>query len=589
MAPRPIEAIFFFRYTTQVFRACYGRLNGTRYTKNYIQVSGDGVPQTLDEVLGRNGDEKLPLEFVWPGGSEPRGELRRHRGEPGAAHRVQIVWKESGHAPKPWKLGAFADPTITIPGDPTQPDDAGADVELERLDGADLGPWLVAVKLADEPGRLHARAYLERPPAGREQTALGQLPPQILQAVQALPAGAQSGVLRPRSAPPPTPRAAAIVAQVLAALEHDPNVLLIGPPGTGKTVALEDLRALAEHGGGGLLFDPDRWHDAFVQEDRESKVVSLVFHPSYAYENFVAGLLPEPAEQGFKLVARPGPLVSLAQWAASSDRRALLILDEFNRGPAAAIFGDTLALLDAAKRSDPPAQAGAHIARPHAGASMLVAPEFADVDGERSVPDELRLPAGVQIVAALNSSDRSVAPLDAALRRRFAILPVGPDLDVLADHLGIPRPADGSAYGPADDDPERWTDAEVKELALRTLATLNERLAFVLSDDFLLGHALLWPVGEADGAATRDALCRAFDQRVTASLRITFTDQDDLLAAVLGAGEPDDAPAPGPRVARWRQAPESVAGVAGSQLVVPALAPMPWRDAGLALRALLAA
>lgn len=588
MASQPVEAIFFFRYTKQVFQACYARLSDSkRYTKNYIQVSGEPA-DVLDSVFNRSGDQKIDLEYRWPTGSEPQGGLRHHGGEEQAL-RLDLYWKQSGLSPAPWKLGSFSDPETTIPGDPSKTDEAGADAEQQKLEQADLGPWLVAVKLQGEGNVLHVRAYLERPPAGREHTGVGVLPPQILAAFRELPAGAQSGVLRPDAgSPPPTPRAKAIVQEVLEALAHDPNVLLVGPPGTGKTVALEDLRELAEHSGKRILFDPDRWHDAFVQEAAEGKVISLVFHPSYAYENFVAGLMPETDSQGgLRLVAVPGPLVSLTQWTATSDRKALLILDEFNRGPTAAIFGDTLALLDSSKREDAAiGQAGAHITRPYVGMQMQVASEYADVNGERTVPDELRLPAGVRIVAAFNSSDRSVAPLDAALRRRFAIVPVGPDLGVLAAHFGVAPLAAGVAFSPGDPGPANWSDEEIKTFALHLLHALNERIAAVLSDDFLLGHALLWPVGEAEAGAVAGALCRAFDQRIAASLRITFTDQDDLLAAVLGAGLPD-APAVPDRVATWRPAPQAVVDVASPYLELRRTAAWDWPTAGRALMAVL--
>jgi 5-methylcytosine-specific restriction protein B len=583
MTPQPVEAVFFFRYNKQVSQACYGRLGGSRYTKNYIQVSAEAAG-VLDRALGRSEGSRVNFEFAWPGGIEP-GELRRASG---AAYRTQLAWKQTGHAPKPWKLGDLEDPQTTIPGVPTRTNEADADTELSKLRQQHLEPWLLAVKLADEPGLLHARAYLEYPPAGHEHLGLAQLPSPILHAIHALPARAQSGVLLPPDLRPPAPRARAIVERIRTALENDPNVLLVGPPGTGKTVALEDLRELAEYEADSLLFDPERWHDGFSPQTQETKVVSLVFHPSYAYENFVAGLFPESLENGgYRLVAKPGPLISLAHWTASSDRRALLILDEFNRGPAAAIFGDTLALLDESKRSDPPQKPGAHIERPHAGTDMLVAPEFADVHGERSAADELRLPAGVQIVAALNSSDRSVAPLDAALRRRFAILPVAPDLDVLAEHLGIARASVSGAYEPHDQNPEQWTALEVRELALRILATLNERLAFVLGDDFLLGHALLWPVGAASDGTVREALCQAFDQRIVASLRLTFADQDDLLAAVLGTGQPGAGGSSSPRIAGWREPPAAVANVAIAHLELGASAEMPWSQAAQALRAIL--
>ena len=145
-----------------------------------------------------------------------------------------------------------------------------------------------------------------------------------------------------------------VVSQVLDALSRGPNVLLVGPPGTGKTVALEDLRELFEKGASSLLFDPDILHDAWFELPPvpTGMVRTIVFHPSYSYEEFVIGLYPVPAQgAGVDLQPRPGPLLSIAHWA-SEGSPALLLIDEFNRGNAAAIFGDMLALLDKDKRVD---------------------------------------------------------------------------------------------------------------------------------------------------------------------------------------------------------------------------------------------
>lgn len=586
MAAQPVEAVFFFRWDKQTSQATYNRISeSTRYTKNYIQVSGE-PGDILDQVFGRSGDDEVALMWRWPGdgGGQP-GKLRLHKGEPGKAKRVHLVWDQAGKAPQSWKLGdPAANPIITIPGDPTGATAAEADEALADVTDADVRPWFVAVKLVGEPDQLHARAYLENPPNGLEPTDLALLPSGLLAAIKALDGGSQSGWYKPVGATPPTARAKKIVSAIQTALASDPNVLLVGPPGTGKTVALEDLRAIVEHEDVPLTFDPDLLHDAFADTGTSGKVISLVFHSSYAYENFVAGLVPTTHDGQLRLDAQAGPLISLAHWAAGSTRRALLILDEFNRGPTAAIFGDTLALLDGSKRHDPPAQPGAHITRPFPETSMQVPVEYANADGSRDVPPELRLPMNLRIVAALNSSDRSVAPLDAALRRRFAIIPVAPDLVTLAEHLAIDVPQ-GTPTWPADAD--AWAAGNVKQLAVRLLARLNERIAFVLSDDFLLGHALFWPVGEVDDAEIRSVLCTAFDERIVQSLRLTFTDQDELLAAVLAAGDPSEPPPTDPRVAKWQQPSSDLEAVAAPRLRLEAVSSMSWPDALVALLAVL--
>lgn len=581
MAPKPVEAVFFFRWDRQTKQATYQRIHpGSRYTKNYLQVSGE-PGDVLDALFGREGDEEVALTWRWPedDGGQP-GKLRLHKGESENAKRVQVVWNEGGKAPLTWKLGDPAvDPRITIEGDPNGATEAEADAALAEVDAADVRPWFIAVKLKDDGNQLHARTYLENPPPDLRHADVALLPSDLLASIKELKG--QSGVFLPIGSPPPAPRAPKIVAAIRAALETDPNVLLVGPPGTGKTVALEDMRRIVEHADTPLTFDADRLHDAFGEATNAGKVVSLAFHPSYAYENFVAGLIPSSDEGELGLAAQSGPLINLANWAIGSDRRALLILDEFNRGPTAAIFGDTLALLDGSKRyrrDDP----GAHIDRPFPDWPLQVPPEYADAFGSSNVPGELRLPANLQIVAALNSSDRSVAPLDAALRRRFAIVRVEPDLQVLADHYGVSLP--DVAFDLADD-PGTWSPDVVKQLALRLLAVLNERIAFVLGDDFLLGHALLWALGEIEGDDVRAALCAGFDARIAQSLRLTFADQDELLAAVLGAGdsgasEPDAGDL---SLASWREPPAELEAIAQPHLVVRSVREMSWPDAGRSL------
>jgi 5-methylcytosine-specific restriction protein B len=576
-----VEAVFFFRWDLQTARATYRRISGSNvYTKNYFQASG-AAKEVLDEIFGRSGEGQIPLQWRWPNdeGGRP-GKLRPHKGDKKPYKRVHLSWDKGGQPPLTWKLGDPAtEAAITIAGDPSGVTEAEADAAIQAVFDADVRPWFVAVKLEGEEGQLHARAYLENPPPGMEHADVALLPAGLLAEMKSTEG--QTGVFRPGGSDPAV-RVPKIVARIEEALERDPNVLLVGPPGTGKTVALEDMRSIVEQTGAPLAFDPDRLHDCFDQAGDAGKVTSLVFHSSFAYENFVAGLVPRSEDGELRLEAQPGPLINLATWAGGSERRALLLLDEFNRGPTAAIFGDTLALLDGSKRAWGPG-GGAHIARPFAGQEMSVPREYANAEGSVEVHPELRLPGNLQIVAALNSSDRSVAPLDAALRRRFAIVRVEPDLELLAEHFGVEFPDELPVS--LDEHPETWGPEEIKLLALRLLATVNERIGFVLGDDFLLGHALFWPVGDGDDAPLHEVLCGAFDQRVVQSLRLSFVDQDDLLAAVLGVGMADAAPPSGPAVAVWRQPPPDLEAFAQAHLELRSVVEMGWEDAARAMLA----
>lgn len=187
----------------------------------------------------------------------------------------------------------------------------------------------------------------------------------------------------------------------LAGLRRRRALLLQGPPGTGKTFL---ARRLA-------------WLLLGAQDERRIELVQ--FHPSYGYEDFVLGFRPG-ADGQFGLV--PGVLPLLCQRAAiDPERPYFLLIEELNRGNVARIFGELLVLLEPAQRGP------AHALRlPYAPPE---APLF-------FVPDNL------YVIGTLNLADRSLAPLDYALRRRFAFVNMHPQfsgaLQVLLHEVQVP-------------------------------------------------------------------------------------------------------------------------------------------------------
>lgn len=166
-------------------------------------------------------------------------------------------------------------------------------------------------------------------------------------------------------------------------LEDKRQVIFYGPPGTGKTFV---ARELAQFFAG----DPER--------DDEAESHRLVqFHPSYAYEDFVEGYRPT-AEGTFAL--RSGPLKRIAEAAASEPESIhVLVIDEINRGNVAKVFGELYFLL-----------------------------EYRDEAIELQYSETpFRLPGNLWIIGTMNTADRSIALIDAALRRRFHFVPFFPD------------------------------------------------------------------------------------------------------------------------------------------------------------------
>lgn len=221
----------------------------------------------------------------------------------------------------------------------------------------------------------------------------------------------------------------------LPALRVSDNVIFYGPPGTGKTHKMLD-----------------RMREAF---DAGEDFTFLSFHPSYSYEEFVGGLRPTaaPDGNGIAVAYEKGPFRKLCEQAhADPSRRFTLFIDEINRANVAKVFGELITLIEPSKR----ARAGS---QPNEGDGAWIRLPGSK-DEEFSVPDNL------DIVASMNTADRSVATMDVALRRRFRFVECPPQPELISDSL---------ALGAVD---------------LRKLLTrLNDRLEFMLDRNHAIGHA----------------------------------------------------------------------------------------------------
>lgn len=323
--------------------------------------------------------------------------------------------------------------------------------------------------------------------------------------------------------------------EVLDALVEHHNVLLYGPPGTGKTFIVQEvLRSFRT-----LTLDTDGEHDP-ITDGSATHALWSTFHQSYSYEDFIVGLRPRPsAEGGFALEPSPGTLLELSEWARQPGRRSLLVIDEINRGNVSRIFGELITLLEVDKRlgaDGSPTPTTVSVRLPYISPGHEVPVTLPD-GTSAAVPYPFTLPHHVYVLATMNSVDTSVAPLDAALRRRFTMVQLTPDLQAMSAALGLG--AEPGLPEIAAEVPDR--DA-VCALALHVLHRLNEGIAMFLGADFQFGHWYLEPMVAASsrGAAVR-ALADVWRNALFPQLIEYFSGRSEQLLAVLR--EPASSPA----------------------------------------------
>lgn len=124
----------------------------------------------------------------------------------------------------------------------------------------------------------------------------------------------------------------------------------------------------------------------------------------------------------------------------------VLLIDEINRGNVSHIFGELITLLEEDKREGK----GVSIKLPYSKESFI-------------------LPPNLYILGTMNTADKSIAPLDFALRRRFHFESFWPDSALVA---------------------QKWKVDEVsKEQAQAVFEALNQKIEMLKGKDYTIGHS----------------------------------------------------------------------------------------------------
>ena len=297
----------------------------------------------------------------------------------------------------------------------------------------------------------------------------------------------------------------------------DHNLILCGPPGTGKTYstviyAVDIIKGKSEDEIKADLQNKNLRYDDFLKKYEilrdAGHIAFTTFHQSYGYEEFIEGIKPVMENKVLQYQIEDGVFKRFCKAAEKAEAEAkqeaaseeagkdiesekmkklpfVFIIDEINRGNISKIFGELITLIEDSKR---------------AGAAEAMAATLPYSQESFSVPQN------VYIIGTMNTADRSIAMMDTALRRRFSFVEMVPDTSLL-----------------------NFDVARVNIKAM--LDAINERITYLYDREHTIGHAFFMGLEKHRDIEHLSAI---FMKKVIPLLQEYFYDDYEKIQLVLG-------------------------------------------------------
>ena len=290
------------------------------------------------------------------------------------------------------------------------------------------------------------------------------------------------------------------ISEIVELLELRKNVILEGVPGTGKT-----------------------WLRNKVKEKMNATLETTTFHPAKTYEEFIGGIFPQNENGKLHFNYLPGTLSNIANQAMNdeSGKKYILFIDELNRANIPMVMGELLTIIESTKRVSPDGN-DALTNKPTGDSIWEVA-----VHNEPDLTKYLRLPDNLYILATMNTSDRSVVSMDAALRRRFAYfrvktMLVASSMDLVNKIIRNTKPNENQYFWKARNLLDK---GGLFESVFGVLADINQNiLQKKVGPDAMLGHSYLFVMEEeVIGLSNEEAISEIFQLTILPQIADTLT------------------------------------------------------------------
>ena len=289
------------------------------------------------------------------------------------------------------------------------------------------------------------------------------------------------------------------------------NMILFGPPGTGKTYSTVIYAVAIIEKTSFAVVEQEAYEtvlEKFNNYKNQGLIEMTTFHQSYGYEEFIEGIRPvmESGEEetgDVRYRIEPGifrkfcdnAIITHSAEAEFEKSRGnyVFIIDEINRGNISKIFGELITLIEPSKRLGQSEQ------------MTVKLPYSRTLFG---VPDN------VYLIGTMNTADRSIATIDTALRRRFRFREMLPDADVLKD-VSV-------------------EDVSIRDMLIR----MNKRICILYDREHMIGHAYFIPLKKNP---TIEVLAEIFRNEIIPLLQEYFYEDYTKIRMVLGDNRKQDS------------------------------------------------